>query len=146
MEVLVNGLHVLGVKWAKAASIDDVLASKDSLRKGDQGEAVSRIQRSLGISEDGKYGSDTESAVASFQAVHVTEPHERGVVNAATYRAILAYGPGRALPAGPDQSSPPSSTPQSEPAAVPIWKKVLFAALTVSGVVGGGALLLRRKD
>ncbi len=155
-----SGLHVLGCRaavlgatWAKAASVEDVIASKDSLRRGDEGEAVSYIQRFLGIEEDGKFGEDTEDAVIALQAAHVTEPHQRGVVNAVTYRAIMAYGRGK-VPSKPLAPSPGSSgsgvegTPLHDASessvSTPLWKKALFAAL-VAGAAVGGALALRRK-
>ncbi len=137
-----------------AASIDDVLASKDSLRRGNQGDAVSHVQRFLGIPEDGKFGHDTEVAVAAIQDAHVTGPLERGVVNAATYRAIMAYGPGPGgvAPASPSLSRPGTAPPVADAPAsdapgtspVPTWKKVVFA-VAAGGIVAGGALLLRRN-
>ena len=154
-----NGLHVLGCRsavlgatWTKAASIDDVLASKDSLRRGDQGEAVSYIQRFLGISEDGKFGKDTENAVIALQDAYVTEPHQRGVVNAATYRAIMVHGRGKA-PSTPPAPLPGSSgggteTPSDvseSSVSTPLWKKVLFATLA-GGAALGGVILLRRRS
>lgn len=147
---------VLGATWSQAASVDDVLASRDSLRRGDKGDAVGHIQRFLGIPEDGKFGKDTEDAVVAFQDAYVTEPHERGVVNAATYRVIAALGPGsRAAPANPPQPAAHSARGAAIPlsldalpdevAVTPIWKKVLFAALAAAAALGLGFSLMRRK-
>jgi hypothetical protein len=71
-------------------------------------------------------------------------------VNAATFRALAALGPGGDERPAPSSHSPtprssPTAPPDPEaPVSAPIWKKALFAALA-AGVVGGGALLLRRK-
>lgn len=41
-----------------------------TLRKGDKGEEVKLLQEKLGITSDGIFGNDTESAVMSFQREH----------------------------------------------------------------------------
>jgi hypothetical protein len=59
-----------------AASADDVVsangsaltaATEETLRKGDRGPAVRRLQRRLGISADGVFGRQTDRAVRRFQ-------------------------------------------------------------------------------
>jgi len=40
------------------------------LRVGDKGQAVSELQRALGIAADGIYGIRTAQAVAAYQAAH----------------------------------------------------------------------------
>ena len=43
------------------------MSFKYILRKGDSGQEVARLQTKIDTSIDGKYGSDTESAVKEYQ-------------------------------------------------------------------------------
>jgi peptidoglycan hydrolase-like protein with peptidoglycan-binding domain len=47
-----------------------VASSGETLRKGDRGPAVRRLQRRLGIAADGVFGSQTDRAVRRFQRRH----------------------------------------------------------------------------
>jgi hypothetical protein len=62
-----------------AAQADDVVAasgsavtaaSEETLRKGDRGPAVRRLQRRLGVPADGVFGPQTDRAVRRFQRRH----------------------------------------------------------------------------
>jgi hypothetical protein len=48
--------------------IDSVEESQPTLKQGDEGETVARLQRSLGLPDDGDFGPATDSWVRSFQA------------------------------------------------------------------------------
>ncbi|HVF51867.1 MAG TPA: peptidoglycan-binding protein, partial [Pyrinomonadaceae bacterium] len=54
-------------RYTPAPSLDDVRAGNAVLKRGQQGAAVSHLQRLLGIEADGKFGARTERAVAAFQ-------------------------------------------------------------------------------
>lgn len=43
---------------------------KRTLRKGDRGDDVKRLQSALGIAADGIFGPNTENAVRAFQIIH----------------------------------------------------------------------------
>lgn len=62
--------------------------SHPTLKKGDQGEAVARLQRSLGIPADGDFGSITDTQVKAFQAA--TELKPDGVVGPITWAEVDA--------------------------------------------------------
>ncbi|HEY0078950.1 MAG TPA: LysM peptidoglycan-binding domain-containing protein [Pyrinomonadaceae bacterium] len=61
-------------RYEPAPSLKDVRAGRAVLRRGQQGEAVSHIQRLLGIEADGKFGTQTERAVEAFQREHGLRP------------------------------------------------------------------------
>lgn len=60
--------------------------SHPTLKKGDQGEAVARLQRSLGIPADGDFGSVTDTWVRAFQAA--CELVADGVVGPMTWAEV----------------------------------------------------------
>ena len=60
--------------------------SHPTLKKGDQGEAVARLQRSLGIPADGDFGSITDTQVRAFQAA--CELKADGVVGSITWAEV----------------------------------------------------------
>jgi hypothetical protein len=62
--------------------------SHPTLKKGDQGEAVARLQRSLGIPADGDFGSITDTWVRAFQAA--CELTADGVVGPMTWAEVDA--------------------------------------------------------
>jgi len=77
----IAALLVLGAaQGASVARADDVVASgggsaiaasaEETLRKGDRGSAVRRLQRRLGVAADGVFGSQTGRAVRRFQRRH----------------------------------------------------------------------------
>ena len=60
--------------------------SHPTLKQGDQGEAVARLQRSLGIPADGDFGSITDTQVRAFQAA--CELKADGVVGPVTWAEV----------------------------------------------------------
>src|SRR5580765_205138 len=60
--------------------------SHPTLKEGDQGEAVARLQRSLGIPADGDFGSITDTQVRAFQAA--CELKADGVVGPMTWAEV----------------------------------------------------------
>ena len=56
------------------------------LRKGCRGDEVKRLQRLLGIADDGIFGNDTEKAVRAFQVKNNLVPD--GIVGAKTWEAL----------------------------------------------------------
>ena len=56
------------------------------IRKGSKGEDVKRLQRLLGITADGIFGSGTEAAVIAFQREHGLTPD--GIVGSLTWAAL----------------------------------------------------------
>lgn len=63
-----------------------------TLKVGSTGAWVKEVQRMLGITQDGIFGSETHNAVASFQAAHGLAVD--GVVGAKTFAALRASDPG----------------------------------------------------
>ena len=58
--------------WTPAPTLETVLFQGQFLRQGHQGPAVSELQRLLGLTPDGKFGTVTRVAVEAFQkAVHM---------------------------------------------------------------------------
>lgn len=96
---------VLGASWDPAPSVADVLANKAPLHKGQQGQAVSYLQRFLGVSEDGKFGNDTEAAVKQFQAKYTPGDVANGVVGGDLLKLIMTTTPAKSSSAAPGRSS-----------------------------------------
>ncbi len=69
-----------------AAGEANASGSSVTVRKGDRGRAVRRIQRRLGVSADGIFGPQTDRAVKRFQARRGLEVD--GVVGPMTRRAL----------------------------------------------------------
>jgi peptidoglycan hydrolase-like protein with peptidoglycan-binding domain len=64
------GVALAGVALAMAAvsaSPDQAMAATASIGAGSSGEAVTNIQKALGINADGEFGTKTEAAVMDFQ-------------------------------------------------------------------------------
>ena len=72
------------------------IITKPKLKRGDHGDWVRKLQRLLGIEQDGDFGEATEIAVRAFQENHGLVPD--GIVGRYTWRALL--------PANPQQSEP----------------------------------------
>jgi len=53
--------------WTQAPSLSDVTAGKATLKQGMQGDAVSQLQKLLGVESDGKFGNDTAQALSNFK-------------------------------------------------------------------------------
>ena len=80
-------------------------ATEVTLREGDRGRAVRRLQRKLGISADGVFGSQTERAVKRFQrrngltADGIVGPMTRGKLGLARFSAADVRHPPKDAPA-----------------------------------------------
>lgn len=61
-----------------------------TIRKGDKGEAVSALQRALGVQADGIFGTGTEAAVRAFQKAHGLTAD--GIVGPKTWAALGTGG------------------------------------------------------
>lgn len=60
-----------------------------TLRKGDKGDDVARLQSLLNITADGVFGPKTEAAVIAFQKAHAKECGEAdGIVGPKTWKAL----------------------------------------------------------
>ena len=63
--------------------------ARRTLRRGDSGELVQRLQRTLGgLTIDGNFGSGTEAAVRRFQTAHGVVPD--GIVGPKTWATLDA--------------------------------------------------------
>ena len=62
--------------------------SRPTLRRGDRGDAVKRVQEKLGVEADGKFGPNTEVTVRRFQSARGMVPD--GIVGPKTWEAIDA--------------------------------------------------------
>jgi peptidoglycan hydrolase-like protein with peptidoglycan-binding domain len=93
------------------------------LGNGSAGSYVSAVQAALGVDVDGFYGQQTAAAVSAFRTGHGLSAG--GVVDPATWRALLAAAPGPPVEPGRSASGDPapaggtsSSTPaKARPAA-----------------------------
>ena len=57
-------------KWKDAPPLADVKSGKTHLQQGMEGGSVKHLQKLLGLETDGKFGPDTQRAVADFQKRH----------------------------------------------------------------------------
>ena len=108
------------------------------MRKGSTGSAVKKLQGILGITKDGIFGSETESAVKSFQKRK--DLRVNGVVNSNVWRALLgkSYEKTGESSSGEDSSTeiPKTIRRGSTGAAVKELQRILD--ITVDGVFGSG--------
>jgi hypothetical protein len=94
---------------AEAPSLDDVLAGRESVRRGMEGPAVSWVQRKLGLEADGKFGPATEQAVRSMQRASGLSVD--GVVGRQTMGRLQdGFRPGPTNPDRPTPSTPGTGT------------------------------------
>jgi peptidoglycan hydrolase-like protein with peptidoglycan-binding domain len=82
------------------------------LRVGSTGPVVKAVQRSVGITADGRYGPATKAAVNSWQTAHQIKA--TGVVNATTWRALLKANAPKPVTAA---TAKPAPTPTTKPAS-----------------------------
>lgn len=97
------------------------------LRAGLDGPVVTSVQRALGLRADGSFGGGTAAAVSAFRSRTGLTP--RGVVDAATWRALLRTSvlpPARPAPGTPTTPAPrpapkplPPAPPKAKPAPAP---------------------------
>ena len=80
---LVPALAALALLLAPAATAQ---AAAKPLKRGSHGVRVERVQRWLGLSADGIFGTGTKRAVKRFQRRHGLTPD--GIVGPATFRAL----------------------------------------------------------
>src|SRR2546423_1466482 len=95
-------------------SWNDVKAGQVVLSRGMGGPAVAQLQRLLQLDPDGKFGSQTETAVHAFQRDHQLKPD--GVVGTATLALALGLLLGVLDPAHPGPAAPP---PRADPKPPP---------------------------
>ncbi|WP_035856824.1 peptidoglycan-binding domain-containing protein [Cryptosporangium arvum] len=89
------------------------------LQAGASGNAVKALQTGLGLSADGSFGASTTEAVTQFKSTHGLPAN--GVVDAATWRVLLAAlkpGAPAAKPTTPVAPATPAASPP-KPAASP---------------------------
>lgn len=81
-------------------------ASEVTLREGDRGRAVRRLQRRLGVAADGVFGPQTDRAVKRFQrrnglvADGIVGPITRGKLGLARFSSADVRHPRKGAPAG----------------------------------------------
>ena len=113
--ICLSAIAFLGVTSAAApAAADDptagaggvaIAATEVTLREGDRGRAVRRLQRKLGISADGVFGPQTDRAVRRFQrrngltADGIVGPMTRGKLGLARFSSSDVRHPPRDAPA-----------------------------------------------
>lgn len=96
------------------------------LKVGSTGAWVKEVQRMLGISQDGIFGSDTHNAVASFQAAHGLAVD--GIVGDKTFKALRANDSG--------SYSMSATTPSTVPVTAASGVNYLPILLAVAAGVG----------
>jgi hypothetical protein len=85
-----------------------VASSEVTLRKGDRGRAVRRLQRRLGVRADGAFGPQTHRAVKRFQGRNglvvdgIVGPITRAKLGLDRFRAAEVRHPRRGAPSGGD--------------------------------------------
>ena len=103
-----------------------VAASEVTLRKGDRGSAVRRLQRRLGVAADGVFGPLTKRAVKRFQRRHGLV--RDGIVGPITRRAL-----GLARFSGADVLHPPEDADGAEDSPVELPRVLVEIAECESG-------------
>ncbi len=93
------------------------------VQQGSTGPVVSAVQAYLGATVDGDFGPQTKASVVSFQTANGLSPS--GVVDAPTWRRLLAVG------AAPPATAPPMSLVQPD--------KTAGQPVTLSGTAAPGA-------
>ena len=74
------------------AAADTFTPLPRTLRRGNTGDAVKKLQQALGLtgaSVDGKFGAETEAKVVAFQLAKGLKPQD-GIVGPQTWKALLA--------------------------------------------------------
>lgn len=103
--------------------------SAQVLRVGDRGKAVAKLQRALGIEDDGAFGPQTLAAVDAFQRDAGLAVD--GVVGHRTWSALRDHEP--------DLAPPPQETPAD--AKADIGGQVAAGTAAVTGVAGAAGSL-----
>lgn len=102
------------------------------LGTGMRGPVVSAVQQVVGTTPDGSYGPATAAAVSAFQTAH--DVPATGVVDAATWRAVLAVAAA---------AQPPTSTPTPSPTPTPKTTTTTAAARPVLRLGSRGPLVAK---
>lgn len=84
--ILINKDNLGLVKTVVASADDDELPVLSLTQPFTTGEAVRRVQKALGITEDGTFGKATETAVKEYQKKNGLKPD--GIVGSATYASL----------------------------------------------------------
>jgi peptidoglycan hydrolase-like protein with peptidoglycan-binding domain len=87
------------------------------LVRGMTGPVVTAVQKIVGASPDGEYGPLTAASVRSFQTAHAVSVS--GVVDAPTWRTVLAVVRSQDAAAPPTSSPTPTPTPTPMPTPTP---------------------------
>lgn len=111
------GVYAARIEKAYRAGTGE--ASPAVLRIGSRGAAVTKLQRALGIADDGNFGPTTRAAVVEFQQRHSLKPD--GIVGAETWAAIET-----------DSPAPPAAIPTQ--GASTIWAAL---ADLINRIIGG---------
>ncbi len=91
--------------YTAAPSLDDVLAGRESVKRGMEGDSVRWLQQKLGIEDDGKFGPATEKAVRAMQKRSGLEVD--GVAGRQTMGRLQdGYQPGPVNPTRPTEPAP----------------------------------------
>lgn len=123
-----SGIGALAQPVTAAADEPRASASHSSVtvRKGDRGPAVRKIQRRLGISADGVFGPLTHRAVRRFQRRRGLVVD--GIVGSATRRALrlrpFSQGSVRHPRSSPDDGGSPSGGGESDVDLPPVLERI----------------------
>ncbi len=84
----VEGLRAYAVALSLGKVPDETAPPEqfETVRKGDSGDWVAKVQKNLGIDADGIFDSTTEDALKTWQEKHGLEPD--GIAGRNTYRAM----------------------------------------------------------
>ncbi|MEQ8468383.1 eCIS core domain-containing protein [Coleofasciculus sp. E1-EBD-02] len=101
-----DGHDLSSPRFAKDTTLEDIYDGNGTLKQGDEGDAVRKIQHGihdagilfLGHGVDGKFGSETEQRVNSFQRQNKITSDPKGEVGAATIEKLDQLFPAIALP------------------------------------------------
>lgn len=96
--------HDLAVDGIAGPDTFTILGLYDLIRvgRGSKGETVKRLQKFLGIDDDGKFGSGTEEAVRAYQEQHGLGVD--GIVGPATIASMDLFGVAAAATAEAEQT------------------------------------------
>jgi len=120
---------------APRPAASSTLTAAGLLKVGSRGAAVAELQRLLGISADGVYGSQTAAAVKKFQASKGLTPD--GIAGPNTVAALTATTP-KPAPA-PKPAAAPTPKPAAKPAPRPAPKPAASSTLTAAGLLKVGS-------
>lgn len=116
-----NETQTLLYALAENAAVNTPAVNPNRLEKGDEGEAVVKLQTALkklgySVTADGKFGDATRSAVKSFQRTHsLTVDGIAGVQTQQLLYSLAGLSPARATPTPLPTATPRGSVPTAAP-------------------------------